>query len=231
MFTIAHRERSEAREAPFRFGDVVIAVEDRFVDIRHSEVLHLPDTGNGDALAFCIAHPAEGRFPYECSDSDWNTIKRVGEYSDLPDDVKKNLEPYRKGVVVNGLHSDKGIDIFDDSERMLLREVVDEPSTRNSILGTGTHILFKSFYSTEYKKWRVFTHRRADWSTWDMLGPFDNESSARQAFESSIEESKRNPPLLLRHGVYENTGQINVVVLYEGLEKRDYWTFLIGQGE
>jgi len=29
----------------------------------------------------------------------------------------------------------------------------------------------------------------------------------------------------------ENTGQINVVVLYQGFEKRDYWSYLVGQGE
>jgi hypothetical protein len=231
MLTIERPKQSNSRPGPFSFGDVVIPKGERFVDICHSEVIFLPDLGCRAALSFQIAHRIKGIDPFVQSNSDWNMLKRVGRYAELPDEVKQLIQPYRKGVVINGTHFDMGVNLFEEDEIEILKARYKGDSTHWDDLGLGNQSLYEKFFGTAQSKWRVFVHLKEDWSTWNMYGPFDREEKARLAFERYIEESKCNPPRLLRHGVYENKGQINVVVLYQGFDMREYWSCLVGQGE
>ena len=225
-------KQSSSKSSPFSFGDIVIPKGERFVDIMHSEVIYLPDGGYDDAHSFQLSRRTSGVYPFESSMSDWSMLKRVGRYIDLPDEVKQLLGPYRRGVVINGSHEDIGIDFLDKKESYTIQLVLHGHGDSDDIpVGLGTQSLIKKFFRTAHDNWRVFVHRKEDWCTWDMHGPYADEEKARRVFAESIEESKRNPPRELRRGVYENTGQINVVVLYQGFDKRDYWSYLVGQGE
>jgi len=231
MLTIERPTQPDSSSAPFCFGDVVVPRGEKFVDISHSEVIILPDLGCRAALSFQIEHRIKGVDAFVQSNSDWNMLKRVGRYVELPEEVKQLIQPYRKGVVINGTHFDKGVNLFDDDDVTIFKNLVDGNFSQWDDLGLGTQAQYKKFFATAQSKWRVFVHKKEDWSTWDMHGPFDREEKARLAFDKNIEESRRNPPRLLRHGVYENNGQINVVVLYQGFDKREYWSCLVGQGE
>ena len=225
------RKQSTSKSSPFFFGDIVIPREERFVDILHSEVIYLPDGGYDDAHSFQLACRTDGIFPFERSLSDWNTLKRVGRCEDLPEGLKRVLEPYRMGVVINGYHWITGVYIFKDEETKVFQFLLEGNAARLTELDLGTQSLYERFFCKKKDEWRIFSHRKESWSTWDMCGPFADEEKARRVFAECVEESKRNPPRELRRGVYENTGQINVVVLYQGFDKRDYWSYLVGQGE
>lgn len=226
------QRHSGSRITPFLFGDVVILKETQFVSLMRSEVIFLPDVGHHDSLSFKLERKANGVYPYERSRSDWSMIRRVGEYEDLPRETKELLFPYRRGVVINGFHWDLGVSLLDKEGAQTIRSILQGNLEKVPLsVGLGTKTLIEKFFGSSYNKWRVLVHRSASWSTWEMIGSFGDEAKARCAFETSISESKRNPPKMLRHGVYENTGQINVVVLYQGFEERAYWSILVGQGE
>mgnify|MGYP001566828789 CR=1 FL=1 len=217
--------------APFHFGDVVVAREASFVSVQQSEVIYLPDTGSDAALSFQMAQRTSGPYPFERATSDWRSIKRIGGHELLPKNVRLFLEPYRRGVVVNGSHWDTGVCLFPVEEKGMIEAIVQGDSSQLDKVGLGSQDLLARFFGDSPEQWRVLVHRNDDWATWEMFGPCAHETEASHVFAECVEESQRNPPMLLRRGVYANTGQINAVVLYRGTRESRYWSYLVGQGE
>ena len=94
----------------------------------------------------------------------------------------------------------------------------------------GSMKLLKQFWSDQLTDWRVFIHRGFNWNHWEMFGPFPIQSRADAVFEEERHKGISNPPRRIRHGVYENTGQTNTVLLYHGLDVVSEYVLVIGQG-
>jgi hypothetical protein len=214
---------------PFKWGDIVrVKDEDSYAD----EVVVLPDCPGGEALTITVPNDRPKPHPMRPTFRNWRSIRRVGDYSSLELEFRQTLEPYRKGVYINNLHWDMGVSsLFGDDEELFIAYMRGNHELHSQISASlGGMKVLRAFWGSELTKWRVFIHRKCNWNHWEMCGPF-SERSARQSLAECQKEALESPPKRLRHGVYWNTGQINVVVIYNGLDKVSSFSSLVGQGE
>ncbi|HEY5658742.1 MAG TPA: hypothetical protein VIY27_13215 [Myxococcota bacterium] len=213
-----------------RFGDVVLLSDGSL------GVVYLPD--QGAELMACFELDELGNLPEQPRDRETLIASRdsiarvVRSHADLPGEIQRRLEPYRRGILLGESHWIQGVELLDAWDRACFENGLWDELDRDA--HDFVVSLFGPFSSawggrTDPACYRVLVHLDEAWDSWRCFGPMTRGES-RALVESLPSAFARPRPL--RPGVYQtSTEAMSKLEVYRRYTKIEELRFTRGQGE
>jgi hypothetical protein len=228
--TDAQSDTDGDNACPVRFGDVVLLSDGSL------GVVYLPDQGR-DLLA-CFELDELGNLPkaereretiIACPDS---ITRVVRSHADLPQRIRRRLEPYRRGILLGESHWSQGVELLGEREQISFESGLWEELSADA--WDLVTLLFGPLApdpceNADAACYRVLIHLDEAWDTWRCFGPMTHGES-RSLLENL--PCTFAPPRELRKGVYQASADaMSKLEVYRHYTKIEEQRFTRGQGE